>query len=64
MVFCVQPTASLPPAPCLTACKTFNMFAVTMVPFFFSFLQTIPPELEFDPNLTPPCYRTADSVSV
>lgn len=22
---------------------------------------TIPPELEFDPNLTPPCYRTADS---
>jgi hypothetical protein len=31
--------------------------------FSVSFLQTIPPELEFDPNLTPPCYRTADSVS-
>ena len=28
-----------------------------------SIFQSIPPEMEFDPNSTPPCYRTADSVS-
>ena len=27
-------------------------------------LQAIPEEMEFDPNSTPPCYKTADSVSL
>ncbi len=30
---------------------------------FVSSIQSIPPEMEFDQNSTPPCYRTADSVS-
>lgn len=26
-------------------------------------VQSIPPDMEFDPTSTPPCYRTEDSVS-
>ena len=38
--------------------KNFKQIVVGM----FVGLQAIPPEMEFDPNSTPPCYSTADQV--
>ena len=34
-----------------------------IIMFSTNITQAIPEEMEFDPNSTPPCYKTADSVS-
>ena len=36
---------------------------ITTINQLFDNIQAIPEEMEFDPNSTPPCYKTADSVS-
>lgn len=44
--------------------RTMHTVWLTLCFCFTYIVQSIPPEMEFDPNSTPPCYRTADSVCV